>query len=137
VELSMIDDLPPEAAIELILAGPDPLTPELVRAALDLVGSGALGSNTRAVALILAQRIPLPLTAEVSERQEHHVYGPGRGTISAVLLARDGFAVMEQVLQARLAIAAAFEPVAGSGPDVGAGRTTPGSAPEAPGKMKP
>jgi hypothetical protein len=105
----------PVRAIELVLACPDPLTPELVDAALDLLGSGSLGSNTRAVAVLLGHRIPLPLLAAVSERQEHYVYGAGRGAISAVLLVRDGFAALEQVLYARLDIAAAFDSAAGPG----------------------
>jgi hypothetical protein len=62
--------------------------------------------------VLLGHRTPLPLLGAVSERQEHYVYGAGRGAISAVLLARDGFAALEQVLHARLDIAAAFSSTA-------------------------
>jgi hypothetical protein len=127
----------PVRAIELILACPDPLTPELVNAALNLLGSGALGSTTRSVAVLVGHRIPLSLLAAVSERQEHYVYGAGRGSITAVLLARDGFAALERVLDARLDIAAAFDSTADPGSGSASITTAPISASSAPGKIQP
>lgn len=124
------DGSPAAAQLSQLLAGPDPLPPVQVGAALQLLGSGAFGPSSRAAGVLLGQRLPLEVLPALAELPAPYLTGEGltgeltvgglsgggRASAHTLRWVRDGWLAMEQGLLLRRDIEDSFrpEPVAAS-----------------------
>jgi len=106
---------PADRALELLLACPDPWSPDLAVAALRLVAGGELGAGTREGAMAVGLRLPLDVAFPAMEGDEPADWsdelapGGARLAASTLRVVQLSLVLLQRTVQARVQIRQAFD----------------------------
>ena len=99
---------PDERALELLLAASRPWSPQLARAAVQLLADGGLGARTRPAAVLIGSRLPPELAAELLAGAAAKLSGSPRRPAGALRVAEVSLALVERTVRSRVEIRTAF-----------------------------